>query len=91
MLRPGEWRFHYASVGESPSRTLHLLRNLADSTDHGSLKQQIAATIAYVSGSIGRRRHDSRGRRSHWPSDCLTSGGTRSSLTVSEQEKGTGA
>jgi hypothetical protein len=41
MLRPGESRFHYASVGERP-------RNLADSTDEESLKQQIAATIAYV-------------------------------------------
>jgi hypothetical protein len=31
-----------------PSRTVHLLRNLADSTDQESLKQRIAATIAYV-------------------------------------------
>ena len=31
-----------------PSRTVHLLRHLADSTDQESLKQQIAATIAYV-------------------------------------------
>jgi hypothetical protein len=38
MLRPIERRFHYASVGERP-------RNLADSTDQESRKQQIAATI----------------------------------------------
>jgi len=33
---------------KDPSRTLHLLRNLADSTDQESLKQQIAETMAYV-------------------------------------------
>jgi hypothetical protein len=55
MLRPGEWRFHYASVGERQ-------RNLADSTDQESLKQQIAATI----GAFRLNRQettDFRGRR----------------------------
>jgi hypothetical protein len=33
---------------KDPSRTLLLLRNLADSTDQPSLKQQIAETMAYV-------------------------------------------
>ncbi len=31
-----------------PSRTLLLLRNLADATEQASLKQQIAETMAYV-------------------------------------------
>lgn len=35
-------------AAKDPSRTLRLLRNLADSTDQQSLKQQIAETMAYV-------------------------------------------
>jgi hypothetical protein len=35
-------------AAKDPSATLFLLRNLANATEHESLKQQIAETMAYV-------------------------------------------
>jgi hypothetical protein len=41
-----------APLAKDPSRTLLLLRHLADVTDQDSLKRQIAETIAYMRRSV---------------------------------------